>query len=157
MSAIMMKTDRTSIHRPQVCITGQGWNIQKTEVIDVPVALPMPYVLKATCLTSTKMVRDRKTDKEIPRSSVYVYWFVSEKRRVPGHPEALWAISQDLITSGVLYPWAYVSCYTECRPGLEGVATARLKRLISLSVPEFQLTPGPSKQTAFLPRPESLQ
>jgi hypothetical protein len=157
MSAVMMKTDRTSIHRPQICITGQGWNIQKTEIIDIPVALPIPYILKATCLTSTKMVRDARTGKEAPRSSVYVYWFVSENRLLPGHSEALWAITRDLVTSGVLYPWAYVSCYAECPPGLESLALSRMKRLISGAAPQFQLTPSASKQTAFLQTSPSLQ
>ena len=158
VSAVMMKTDRTSIHRPQVCITGQGWKIQKTEVIDIPVAAPLPYNLKATCLTSTKMVRDEKTKQEYQLSNVYIYWFVAEHKLVPGHPEALWSISQDLITSGVLYPWAYVSVYAPCRPGQEGVAIARAKRLIAAAAPEFQLTPRrEAKQTAFHQKSAPLQ
>lgn len=151
LTAVMMKTDRTSIHRPQVCITGQGWKIDKTEIIDIPVPLPSPYVLKATCLTSSKIFRDPQSGKESPISSVYIYWFVSEKRTVPGHSEALWAISQDLLTTGTLYPWAYVSCFGRCLPGQEGAATARMKRLLSEAVPQFQLTPPNPKQTASLP------
>ena len=150
MSAVMMKTDRTSIHRPQVCITGQGWKIQKTEVIDIPIPAPMAYNLKATCLTSTKTVRDEKTKKEYQLSNVYIYWFVAEHKLVPGPGDALAAISVDLLTSGVLYPWAYVSVYAPCPPGMEEVAIARAKRLIASTVPEFQLTPPPNaKQTAF--------
>jgi hypothetical protein len=147
VSAVMMRTDRTSIHRPQTCVTGQGWKILKTETIDIPVALPTPYVLKATCLTSAKI---SPTDKR-PYSALYIYWFVSERRTVPGHPEALWAISEDLLTTGTLYPWAYVSCFARCQPGQEGLFLSRMKRLISTSVPEFQLTPPNSKQTASLP------
>ncbi|HUS37005.1 MAG TPA: exosortase-associated EpsI family protein [Verrucomicrobiae bacterium] len=154
MTAVMMKTDRTSIHRPQVCITGQGWKIEKTEVIDIPVASPAPYVLKATCLTSKK--KDERTGQL--RSNVYIYWFVAEHQLVPGHPDALWAISQDLITSGVLHPWAYVSVYAPCPPGQERVALARAKRLIASAVPEFQLTPAPAaKQTAFHQKSAPLQ
>jgi hypothetical protein len=145
VTAVMMKTDRTSIHRPQVCITGQGWKIEKTEVIDIPIAGPSPYVLKATCLTSSK--KDEKSGRM--RSNVYIYWFVAEHKSVPGHPEALWSISQDLITSGVLYPWAYVSVYAPCPPGQESVAIARAKRLIAGAAPEFQLTRPSAKQTAF--------
>jgi hypothetical protein len=157
LSAVMMKTDRTSIHRPQVCITGQGWKIEKTEIIDIPVPLPSPYLLKATCITSSKMARDPKTEKESPRASVYVYWFVSENKTVPAHTEALWSISRDLIISGTLYPWAYVSCFVPCAPGQEGIAVARIKRLVSETVPEFQLFPARAKQTASLPKAVSLQ
>jgi hypothetical protein len=157
LSAVMMRTDRTSIHRPQICITGQGWKILKTEIIDIPVALPSPYILKATCLTSTKMIHDPNTGQDHQRASVYLYWFVSERRLEAGHPEALWAISQDLLTSGVLYPWAYVSCYADCPPGLEGVALTRMKRLVSAAVPQFQLYPSNPKQTASLSTPPPLR
>jgi hypothetical protein len=156
MSAVMMKTDRTSIHRPQVCITGQGWKIAKTEVIDIPVPLPAAYNLKATCMTSSKIVRDPKTGKETLRACVYVYWFVSEHRMAPDHSEALWFISRDLITSGTLYPWAYVSCFVPCAPGEEGIAIARVKRLVAETAPEFQLFPETAKQTASLPKAVSL-
>lgn len=148
MSAVMMQTDRTSIHRPQTCVTGQGWKILKTEEIDIPVPLPSPYILKATCLTSTKTL---PTGDKSTYSSIYIYWFVAEHRMVSGHTDALWFISQDLITTGTLHPWSYVSCFTRCQPGQEALYLSRMKRLISMSVPEFQLMPANSKQTASLP------
>jgi len=154
MSAVMMQTDRTSIHRPQICVTGQGWQIQKTEIIDIPVPLPSPYILKATCLTSTKTMptADKRT-----YSAIYIYWFVAEHQTVPDHSEALWAISRDLVTTGTLYPWGYVSCFARCQPGQEGAYLQRMKRLISMSAPEFQLTPPTKvKQTASLPQPAPL-
>jgi hypothetical protein len=66
-------------------------------------------------------------------------------------------ITRDLITSGVLYPWGYVSCFTMCHPGQEGVYLAKLKRLIALTTPEFQLTGGRVKETAFLSEANSLR
>ena len=51
LSAVVMKTDRTSMHRPQICSAAQGWKIEKTETIDIPMASPHPYTLSATCLT----------------------------------------------------------------------------------------------------------
>jgi hypothetical protein len=154
MSAVMMQTDRTSIHRPQTCVTGQGWKILNTETIDIPVPLPSAYVLKATCLTSTKTL---PTGDKSTYSSIYIYWFVAEHRTVPGHSDALWYISQDLLTTGTLYPWAYVSCFARCQPGQEGLYLSRMKRLISSSVSEFQLTPATRKQTASLPNSPPLQ
>ena len=156
MSAVMMKTDRTSIHRPELCVRGQGWNIQKTEVIEIPIASPFPYTLKATCLTSNKVLTDPKTKKEYPRTAYYIYWFISENRLVPTHSELQWVISKDLITSGTLYPWAYVSCFSTCPPQYEGAALERMKRLIATSVPEFQLFPPNPKQTASLSPSPSL-
>lgn len=152
LSAVMMQTDRTSIHRPHTCVTGQGWKIDKSEVIDIPIARPEPYTLKATCLTSSKEIPDA-SGKMRKVSSIYIYWFVSEKRLTPAHPEALWYITQDLIATGVMYPWAYVGCFATCLPGQEQLSIARMKRLIGVTIPEFQLTAGKesAKQTALLP------
>ena len=149
MTVVMMKTDRTSIHRPQLCVSGAGWDIQKTEVIDIPVPLPSPYVLKATCLTSTKMAK-KEDGTKFPISGIYIYWFVSEERLVPTHELAQWAITRDLITSGTLYPWAYVSVFAVFMPGQEEAALARAKELIASTAPQFQLVPAPDgQQTAF--------
>jgi hypothetical protein len=151
LSAVMMKTDRTSIHRPQLCLFGQGWTVQKTEVIEIPVPLPSPYQLKATCVTCSKKVRDPKTEKEFPVACLYIYWYVSEHRLAAEHGEAIWDITKGLITSGTLEPWAYISCFGSFLPGQEGAALVRMKRLISEAVPQFQLYPRPNpKQTASL-------
>jgi len=151
MSAVMMKSDRTSIHRPQVCVTGQGFRIDKTEVIEIPVALPTPYTLQATCLTLSKQERDPSTGQLHDWRAMYIYWFVAEHRMVPDHPEALWFVSQDLLTTGVLHPWAYVSCFSRCAPGQEAVMLARMKRLIALTAPESHLIGrAPPQQTASL-------
>jgi hypothetical protein len=73
------------------------------------------------------------------------------------HPEVIWAITKELITSGTLDPWAYVSCFGQFLPGQEGAALVRMKRLISAVVPEFQLTPSVIiKQTASLQKAAPL-
>jgi hypothetical protein len=156
LSAVMMKTDRTSIHRPQICIVGQGWLIDETKIISIPVARPGPYALQATCMQLSKEVTDGAGVKRNIRG-VYIYWFVSENRLTPGHSEALWFITRDLLLTGTMYPWAYVSCFSHCLPGQENALLERMKEVIAAATPEFQLITNEPKQSALLPKGDSLQ
>lgn len=150
MSAVVMKRDRTSIHKPQNCVLGQGWKIEKTEIIDIPVAKPHPYKLKATALQITKRIRDDKGN-EFDASGWYIFWFVDEENVVAHLAEAHMLIARNLLLNGKLHRWGYVSCYAYGPPGQEGLLLARMKRLISSATPEFQLTAPGSQQTASNP------
>jgi len=55
----------------------------------------------------------------------------------------LWWLSRDLLTTGVLQRWAYVSYFTSFEPGQEDLAFDELQKLIVASVPEFQAPPRP--------------
>lgn len=149
LSAVMMGTDRSSIHRPQTCVTGVGWLIEKSEIISIPVAKPQPYTLKATALLLNKQFRDENGGAHDMRGW-YIFWFVAEEDVVPRLGEAHWLIAQNLLFSAKLPRFAYVSAYSYCRPGEEGALLARMKRVISSSVPEFQKTIGRAQQTASI-------
>jgi len=43
--------------------------------------------------------------------------------------------------TGVLQRWAYVSYFAPCAPGQEDATFERMKKLITSTVPDFQLTP----------------
>lgn len=149
LSAVMMGTDRSSIHRPQTCVTGVGWLIDKTEIISIPIAKPQPYTLQATALLLSKQFRDDNGVTHDMRGW-YIFWFVAEDDVVPRMGEAHWLIAQNLLFSAKLPRFAYVSAYAYCRPGEEGALLARVKRIISSSIPEFQTTIGDPQQTASI-------
>lgn len=142
VNVVLMGSDRASLHKPQFCLTGQGWTITKTEVVSIPVAKPIPYELPVIKLTasSTVTVEDRAQ----PQSALYVYWYVSDKAisADPTGGDRMWSIAKSLVTTGVLERWAYISFFAPCRPGQEDVAFERLKKLIAASVPEFQIPHG---------------
>ncbi len=140
LSVVLMGTDRTSIHKPQYCLEGQGWRIEKSETISIPMSKPYPYDLQAMKLTASGKVYENGSFS--PAKAIYVYWFVADNELTPYHGERMWWMARDLIRSGVLQRWAYVSYFTACRPGFEEPTTARLKELIAASVPEFQLAAG---------------
>ncbi|MFL6112328.1 MAG: hypothetical protein ACJ786_13375 [Catenulispora sp.] len=51
----------------------------------------------------------------------------------------------DMLRTGVLKRWAYVSCFGICLPGQEESAYGRLKALITASVPQFQSVSSPAR------------
>jgi hypothetical protein len=138
-SVVLMGTDRTSIHKPQYCLTGQGETIVKSEVITIPVAKPRPYELKVMKL-STVSQQPIGGGRFTPVSGIFLYWFVADGQLTPYHGERMWLMGRDLLTKGLLQRWAYVAYFSRCLPGEEDALLARMKRFVSDSVPEFQTT-----------------
>lgn len=155
LSTVLMGTDRTSIHKPYYCITGQGWIIDKTEFTSIPMARPHAYELKAQLLTT------HLTTNETQRAAVtglFMYWYVSEDQLTPDHNEQMWWLARDLLTQGVLKRWAYVSMFSYCAPGGEQVLLQKMKRLAADVVPAFQVPPGKAeKESALLTDKNSVE
>lgn len=141
MTVVLMGTDRGSIHKPQICLVGQGWTIERSDVEYVAVNRPHPYRLPVMKLTAAKQARTPGGQTAALRS-LYVYWFVSEKEVTARHGERMWWSAKELLRSGTFQRWAYVSCLAHCLPGQEDAVFARLKDFIAAAVPEFQLVTG---------------
>ena len=149
-NVILMGTDRTSIHQPQYCLTGQGLKIDRSVMTTVPVLRPHSYDLPVMKLTATG-VREAATGEKVVMRAIYVYWFVADNELTADHLQRMWWMARDLICTGTLQRWAYVSCLAVCAPGQEESTYERMKEFIAAAVPEFQLTTGPAPtRTAFL-------
>ena len=147
-TVVLMGTDRTSIHKPQFCLSGQGWAIERTELVSVPVGGVggagggdgVAYELPVMKLTTTKRVE--AGGQVAVRRGIFVYWFVADGRVTAQHWERMWWMARELVTTGVLQRWAYVTFFADCAPGEEEATFERLKGLIGGAVPEFQLAGG---------------
>jgi hypothetical protein len=142
---VLMGTDRTSIHKPQFCLTGIGWTISDAESSSETVRIerPYPYDLRVMKLvTSPRALKDSKGN-TFMASGVYVYWFVADNDLTESHWTRMRHISTHLLATGELERWAYVSCFAICPPGGEEKAYQQIKNFIAASVPEFQLAHGP--------------
>lgn len=147
ISIVLMGTDRTSIHKPQYCLVGQGHEIVSSEVITIPISKPLPYDLKVMKLTTRRHGRGNTT----PISGVFLYWFVADGHLTPHHGERMWLMGKELVTSGLLQRWAYIAYFAQCLPGDEDALTERMKALVAASVPEFQTTPNAGNAVAETP------
>ncbi len=150
VTVVLMGSDRTSLHKPQYCLTGGGWAIDSNATREdaVRIELPQPYKLPVVKYVASRQVQQDGQDVEW--RGVYVYWFVADDAisATESGLERMWAMARTLITTGVLQRWAYISYFAVCLPGQEEATYERLKKLIAASAPEFQLTPKAITQVA---------
>ncbi len=144
-SVVLMGADRTSIHKPQYCLVGQGWQIEKTEVVTVRIPKPYPYDLRVMKLTTS--IQRRINGKPQKIHGLYTYWFVADQQMTPDHLERMMLMAKDMLTSNTLQRWAYITYFSVCYPGTEDAIFERMKQVMALTVPEFQISPGPQLRT----------
>ena len=132
---------RTSIHRPEYCLAGQGFACDGKEVVDIPVGGSKPYPLPVAKWKVSRLVQ-QSDGQNVKISGLYVFWLVADNEQTTGNVQFQCYLVRDLLLKGVLQRWAYISYFSPCLPGQEEATFARMKKLIAASVPEFQL---PSK------------
>jgi len=139
---VLMGADRTSIHKPDYCLPGQGWNIITKKTASLAIAGATPYELPVSEWVVSNSLQTPDGRKETV-SGVYIFWFVADGEETPSHLEmVIKRLPLHLLRTGVLQRWAYVSYFSICEPGQEDTAFARMEKLIAASVPEFQLAPA---------------
>lgn len=156
INVVLMGTDRTSIHKPEYCLIGQGETIVGRELITVPMEKPHRYDLQLMKLTtsSEKRMGDGRV---IPLRGLFLYWFVADGQLTARHGERMWLMGRDLLARGLLQRWAYVAYWGKCIAGQEDVLLERMKEFIAASAPEFQITAGaPVQSAAFQERPVEM-
>jgi hypothetical protein len=142
-----MGRDRTSIHAPENCLVGAGWTLTGKESDTVTMREPVSYTLPVTKLLSTREYRNERGE-TVRMRGIFVYWFVSENELAADHLKRMWRMALDMMRTGVLQRWAYVSCFSVCRPGEEEPTLARMKQFIAAATPQFQLVPPASPSHA---------
>jgi len=152
VNVVLMGSDRTSHHKPQYCLEGAGWKIdgEVSSRETIRMTRPREYDLPVMRIVATRQVDADGQPHTLRR--VYVYWFVADDA-LSGDPsgfERMWSMARQLLTTGILQRWAYVPYSAVCLPGQEEATYQRLKKLITSSVPEFQLTPKPQPNVAVV-------
>lgn len=102
---VLAGADKSSIHRPEYCLPGQGWNIKATEVI--PVELKNGKTLEITKLTIARPV-DVAPNVRKELTSYYLYWFVGKNFSTPSHLQRQLHTTWDRVVHHVNHRWAYV-------------------------------------------------
>jgi hypothetical protein len=156
LMVVLMGTDRTSIHKPQFCLKGSGWDFDDENSLadTVRIQSPHSYDLPVTKMLMTRTAMSESGEAE-KFSGIYVYWFVADHQLTGSHLTRMWSTATHLLRTGELQRWAYVGCLGVCHPGDENATYGRMKKFIAASVPEFQKTTGPdlasqaSAQTAL--------
>src|SRR5690606_35320842 len=94
LSIVLSGRDRSSIHRPELCVAGQGWTItgRTSETLDFPGREGENFT--ATVLR----IEHKMGDKKIP--ALLAYWFVSSNRVVATHGERMLFGAWDRLRNG---------------------------------------------------------
>lgn len=151
-SAILMGADRTSIHKPKYCLNGSGWRLGNEQPDTVAISSPHSYQLPVTRIPLSRDVT-LASGQTVEVRGWYVYWFVADKQLTADHNQRMWWMARDLIRTGILQRWSYLSCLAVCPPGQEEKSYQRIKEFIADAVPQFQLTHGPETRLARVEKP----
>src|ERR1700760_1762568 len=91
MNIVLMGTDRTSIHKPQFCLTGSGWNIDAIESTPDVLRIedPVPYDLSVMKLIANREMVN-KAGEAMKLRGIYVYWFVADNDLTASHGARMW-------------------------------------------------------------------
>ncbi len=157
MNVVLMGRDRTSIHKPEFCLTGQGWMIDEGKTVTgaIPMERPQRYELPVRIFEA----RHEFGPREQPETwkGIYIFWFVADHQLTASHWTRNWSMAKELLRSGTLQRWAYISCFAVCRPGQEEATRQRMEKFIQSAAPQFQLAPGPQQAEAATVQTASSQ
>ncbi len=139
ISAVLMGTDRTSLHKPEICLGGSGLRIDDalSSEESIRIQRPRPYDLPVMKLVTTRQTKG--AGEQDAQRVIYVYWFVADGELTARHSQRMWWMVRDLVHTGVLQRWAYVATFSICAPGQEQATFERMKQFIAAAVPQFQL------------------
>ncbi len=141
LQAVVMGADRTSLHQPQYCLTGSGWQIDSSEAAVITVQHPQPHALPVMKLTLSGRFKNA-SGATAHRRGVFVYWFVSDGRVTRDHRQRMWSLAVEQLRTGILQRWAYVIAFATCEPGTEAATYERVQAFVSEAAPHFQRAPA---------------
>ncbi len=105
-SLVIAGNDSRSIHRPEVCLDGQGWTVTDSRVREVK--LISGEVLRVRDLAiEREVLLDDGT--KLPLRAHYVYWFVGVDVSTPSNFERQMLSLRDSVLHNVNHRWAYPS------------------------------------------------
>lgn len=102
---VLAGAEKRSIHRPQVCLIGQGWTIESSKVL--PIQLVNGSTLKVMSLNLKRtLTLDDGSQKDL--RGIYLYWFVGKEMSTPYHEERIIRTNIDMLLHNTNHRWAYV-------------------------------------------------
>lgn len=105
-SLVIAGNDSRSIHRPEVCLDGQGWTITDSRVREV--SLLSGEILRVRDLAiEREVLLDDGT--KLPLRAHYVYWFVGGDVSTPSNLERQLISLRDSVLRNLNHRWAYPS------------------------------------------------
>ncbi len=147
-SIVLSGGEKRSIHRPERCLPAQGWRINSSHVVTVPLASGHSLDTMALLLERPIPLSNGKT---MSLQSYFLYWFVAKDVTTPYQFDRILRTNLDLLFHRVNQRWAYVSVQATILQGLtpNGLGPEQtlneLKKFIHDSVPTYVKSEMPSQ------------
>jgi len=146
VTLVLAGAERRSIHRPEVCLDGQGWTLLDSRI--VPVEISPGRVLRVKDLLVEREMRRPDGTSKILRAH-YVYWFIGTDVTTPSNATRVWLSTWDNIARNVNHRWAYASVTAWVTDNLEtrecgqrsrdsGATVKLASELVRVLAPQFQ-------------------
>ena len=139
VSIVLSGNDRSSIHRPQVCMTANGYEIVGDTLLRIPLGEGRDP-LDVMVLDMNRTGSDGRVE-----TIYYAYWFVGKGRETASHVQRMVWMATDRILRGVSHRWAYIALSAPRNPNsdahLQQIANFAAALHPLLLVPEGEGTP----------------
>jgi len=133
VSVVLSGRDRTSIHRPELCLGGQGWTIENRFLHKLRWS-ERDAILATVVHIRREVVTTDGQRRIVP--SLLAYWFVGGESLVATQPAMLWRSAIDGVLHFRADRWAYVVLQTSAFDGDEP-ALARMEKVLCAVWPEL--------------------
>jgi EpsI family protein len=97
--------EKRSIHRPEICLPGQGWTIQTGHEISVDLKDGRTLPVMKLDLVRTEQVAPNESRKI---HTQFLYWFVGKDKVTAKHYERILLTSWDRVAHNTNHRWAYI-------------------------------------------------
>ncbi len=146
-SIVLSGAEQRSIHRPEGCLTGQGWTVVGQDNLPIPLASGHP--LAARKLNVERRVTDPNGGGVVTLRAIYLYWFVGQNVTTPSEMKRVLLTNWDRVIHNRAHRWAYVSVFCFVTENLrpDGLNTEQTQALLvdftRQIVPTFQVSEMP--------------
>lgn len=106
LSIVLSGKNRSSIHRPEVCLVGEGSQIANSFIHRVPLADGRKLDVKVLEMVH---VRRDSSGQALTMSSYFSYWFNGIRRETADHVVRMLWMASDQLFKSESYRWAYIS------------------------------------------------
>ena len=108
---VLSGAERRSIHRPEVCLQGQGWTLMESSTRRLPMGGGRELSVRDLYIRKDITLKDGTRR---PLRAHFFYWFVGQDVTTPSHAGRIWLTLRDNVAHGVNHRWAYA---TRAGPG----------------------------------------
>ncbi len=143
---VLSGAERRSIHRPEVCLVGQGWSILNSATRRIAMGAGQELAVRDLYIERNQTFVNGKP--KLLRAHYY-YWFVGADVTTPSHATRIWLTLRDNLLRSVNHRWAYVTMlaiagenFTAAelaeRPRSDAETGRMLDEFVRLLAPRFQ-------------------